>query len=156
MRTQAGERRSWLLVGALVVLLAVLGIDDRRVHAAEEEQVQRCVATVADARVLADRRVSAMASYVRPALSRRQLPETRVGLAGLVAGAARKAVPTLESARSTCAAVGVRPWHGDLNQYLDACLAVLDSRLDWLDEVARDGATAFRSAPEPTEACGPV
>jgi hypothetical protein len=150
-----GERRSWLVVGALVVLLAVLAVDDRRAHAAEATQVARCVSTVADARVLAAGRVSAMASYVRPAFSRRQLPpETRTGLAGLVAGAARQAVPTLESARSTCAAVGVRPWHGDLGGHLDGCLAVLDAGLAWLDEVARDGAAVFRSAPEQTAGCG--
>lgn len=156
MNRLGGDRRSWLVVGALVVLLAVLAVDDRRAHAAEATQVERCASTVTDARVLADRRVSAMASYVRPAFSGRQPPATKTGLAQLVAGAAARAVPTLESARASCADVGVRPWHGDLGGHLDACLAAVDARLAWLHDVTRDGANAFRSAPESTTGCEPT
>ena len=77
----------------------------------------------------------------------------RSSLSRLVGGAARQSAPALEVAHATCSRLDVRPWHGDLRSRVDLCLDTLDARLRWLDEVARDGGAAFRSAPDPTAGC---
>ena len=146
-------RRAWAAVGLLVLVLVGAGVEDRRAHASEAAAVARCAAATGEARALADRRVSSMASYVRPALNGSYTPEVRAGLSRLVGEAARDAAPVLGAARVTCARVGVRPWHGDLRGRLDACLQTLDARHAWLEEVAGDGTLAFRSAAEPTVGC---
>ena len=147
------SRRAWSAVGLLVLVLVAAGVEDRQAHAAEGDAVERCAAATAEARALADRRVSSMASYVRPALNGSYTPEVRAGLSRLVADAARDAAPLLGAARVTCARVGVRPWHGDLRGRVDACLQTLDARRAWLEQVAGDGTLAFRSAPLPTAGC---
>jgi hypothetical protein len=144
---------TWLVVAVLVLGLAVVAVDDRRVHGAESARVDVCATATATAWTLADRRVSGMASYVRPAFDGAYTPGVRTGLAQLVAGAALRAVPGLHASRSTCTGVDVRRWHGDLRRRLEDCLATLDARLLWLQEVARDGGVAFRSVPEPAAGC---
>ena len=147
------SRRTWALVAVLVAVLLAVGLDDRRVHAAESARVEGCAAATVAARAFADRRVSAMATYVRPAYAGRQTTRTRAALARLVGGAARDSSGPLTAARATCGRLDVRPWHGDLRSRVEACLVTLDARLRWLDEVARDGGEAFRSAPDPTSGC---
>jgi hypothetical protein len=142
--------RSWLVVGVFVLALVAAGVDDRHAHAAESARVDRCAAATVAARTLADRRVRSMASYVRPALNGAYTPEVRAGLSGLVGRAARQSSPALDAARTTCARVGVRPWHGDLRGRLAACRAAVDARLRWLAEVADDGVQAFRAVPDGT------
>ena len=145
--------RTWLVVGALVLALVAVGLEDRRAHAVESDRAAACAAATVAARAFADRRVSAMASYVRPALNGSYTPAVRAGLSRLVGRAARESAPALDAARTTCARIDVRPWHGALQGRVDACLDTLDARLRWLEDVARDGDVAFRSAPEPTTGC---
>lgn len=154
MTGQPADRRGWLVVGTLVVLLVGLGLEDRRAHADEADRVEECVSATIAARTLADRKVSSMADYVRPALNGAFTPEVRTGLSRLVGGVARDSVAPLDAARSTCARIDVRPWHGDLKGRVDGCLETLDARLTWLDDVARDGTAAFTSAPASTAGCG--
>ena len=147
------SRRAWVAVGVLVLVLVAAGVEDRHAHAAGHDAVARCAAATAEARALADRRVSSMASYVRSALNGSYTPEVRAGLSGLVGDAARDAAPLLGAARGRCARVDVRPWHGDLGGRLDACLRTLDARHEWLADVAGDGMLAFRSVAEPASGC---
>ena len=147
------SRRSKVAVGLLVLLLVGVGVQDRVAHASESARVEGCRDTARAALVLADRRVGSMASYVFPALSGAYMRVVRTGLARLVAGAAEKSVPTVTAARATCAAVDVRPWHGELQGRLDACVEALDAQLGWLGEVRRDGTEAFRSTPGSVAGC---
>ena len=146
-------RRAWALVVVLVLVLVAVGLDDRRVHAATSARVETCAAATVAARAFADRRVSSVATYVRPAWASPQTTSTRAALARLVGRAARDSSGPLTAARTTCRRFEVRPWHGDLRARADACLATIDARLRWLDEVARDGGVAFRSAADPTAGC---
>lgn len=152
-RPTAPSRRAWLVVGLLLLGLVGVGLEDRRAHAAEAARIDACLETAQAARDLADRRVSAMATYVRPALSGAYTYQVREGLAALVARSARRAAPALDDARGACARIDVRPWHGDLQDRLDGCLATLDARLAWFSRVAGDGAVAFRSAAGAAHGC---
>jgi hypothetical protein len=144
---------SWLVVGLLVLGLVAAGVEDRQAHAAESSHVDRCAAGVLAARSAADQRVGAMASYVRPAFDGSYTERVRRGLARFVGRVARRSAPALDAARTTCARVDVRPWHGDLGGRLDSCLTALDAEQHWLADVARDGATAFRATADAPTGC---
>jgi hypothetical protein len=147
------SRRSWLVVGLLVLGLVAVGVEDRRAHAAETTRVDHCAAVTLAARSAADQRVGAMASYVRPAFDGSYTERVRHGLARFVGRVARRSSPLLDTARTACTRVDVRPWHGDLEGRRRACLAALDGERRWLADVARDGATAFRGTAGPAAGC---
>jgi len=140
--------RRWLVVGLLVVLVvAAAAVVDRQVEQGEAAAVARCAERTHEAVALAQRRVTAMAGYVRPVLDNGAPARLRDQLYRMVSRQATGRDSGLRRVSAACAAVDVLPIHGELLRHRAACLGVLDRTAEHLRAVAHDGHQAFLAPP---------
>jgi hypothetical protein len=133
------------LAGVLVVAVLVGGIAwyvDHRVRVREGAQVARCERLLADASSMADLRMGAMASYIRPALSSVRGGQ-QLHLADLMARPARRVLPDVQRADRVCRAVSVEPWHFSLASRRNASAAYSGALVTLLQAVAAQGRAYF-------------
>lgn len=147
------SRRTRLLVVLALLLVVVGGLVDRQVRRHETVGVARCVEGTTTAVATALGRVSVMADYVRPALSRPPSARLRQDLLDLISTSAGPGRTALRKARDRCAATDVWVAHDGLRRTRGDCLRLLDHELDYLSEVAADGRRAFGAGGVPKGRC---
>lgn len=150
------SRRRVVLVAAVLLALAALGVvADQRLREREAAQVSRCAEEVHQAADLAQGKVAAIATYVRPTLTNGPSPRLRAVLHDLVSAAAVGAEEPLLEVRSRCSRLSVLWVHRDLRRQKRSCLSELDRLIGSLRATARDGSEAFRSGPPRQPGCEP-
>ena len=149
---EIGDRRAGLprrRLALLAVVIAVLGLTafavDRTALQREERAVGRCAQGVEPAVRLAGAPVRGAYEYVRhslPAAGPDQ--DLERGIHRLLAEAAAGAEDGLTSPLTECLGVSVWPWHGELRERRDRCIAVLEAHRRGLQELAADGRAVGR------------
>lgn len=127
---------------AAVVLIGTAGwYADGRRRDQEFDRLVGCAATAEAARVAAERRVAAMASYVRPSLAVFEAPDRQ--LYPLIAHEAAVGRPDVESAARGCSDVSVLPIHGELSRARSDYVRYLSAESERLVGIEADGSRAF-------------
>lgn len=119
--------------------VAVVVVGDRR-EPDERAALRTCADDLLAAVEDAERRVSAMVSYIAPSVSSSSV-STYEGLYVRVSEQADAALPNVEAARELCAAVAV--WWTNRNHRAarDALLLLADVSRDRLERIGQDGST---------------
>jgi hypothetical protein len=132
----------WVLA-VVVVVGGVAWYGDHRARAHEEHALASCQRRLDDASALSDRRLNAMADYLRPALGVVG-GHRRATLSALMESPARIALADVERADRDCRAVRIARWHPTLAARQRAVVAYSGALVDHVRSVADDGASYFR------------
>lgn len=136
-----------LLAAAGTVL--VLGVGAERWQLSHESgQLLGCVEAAESDAVYADRQIAATVQYAAPGLSGSAPAGVRASLLQVVQQTAAKGVAPAVSARRSCAAVRLLPWHAAQRRGRDAYVVYLGSRTDQLRRVASDLDALSTPSPE--------
>lgn len=130
-----------LTVIALVVS-AVVWVEGERRGADERRAIDACAANATEAVDSAERRLGAMASYVRPAFGTAPA-EVDAGLMRLVAGQAPMASPAVDDALATCRDVEVWRFNASHREARAAWITYLVAEQRRLRAIAADGGSYF-------------
>jgi hypothetical protein len=148
-RLSARGRRILVLVIAVLCVTAVVAW---RVDARSRDRDERAVAACADAALRADVRASALVGYmvheVDPVLYKIPEGPRRDGIVELVAGAADRALPGVQTALALCRRTQVAWVHRTLVRRRDSYVDYLAARVRRLEEVAANGHSYYRDQPE--------
>ena len=136
-----GRRLLAVSVAAVVVIGAAgwYAAGRRRDH--EFDQLLGCASKAEAARVAAERRVAAMASYVRPSLAVFEAPDRQ--LYPLIAHEAAVGRPDVDTAARGCADVHVLAIHGELSRARSDYLRYLSAESARLADIEADGSHAY-------------
>lgn len=135
-------RRALAVSLAAVVLIGAAGwYADGRRRDHEFDQLVGCASKAEAARVAAERRVAAMASYVRPSLAVFDAPDRQ--LYPLIAHEAAVGRPDVESAARGCADVHVLAIHEELSRARSDYLRYLRAESGRLADIEANGSHAF-------------
>ena len=122
--------QSRLVVGAVIILAFVLALGwwvDRRWQDSTTDDVSAVAERASTALDNAQRRLTSMRDYVRPAIARPDLdPVTRDSMDDLVAQARDQGLVELASVRAELVAFTFVPWHSGPRDVRDAALSALD------------------------------
>jgi hypothetical protein len=139
-----------------VVLLLVAGtvvVLDQRARSSEGATVLACVRDATGTVGFANRRVDAIAGYVRPSFEARPGPALRRRLLEVVSLSVAPTLPDVRRARDHCAGVDVLWLHHGLRGARRDCLRLLDRDLAYLRAVTADGVRAFDPRSQPAGRC---
>jgi hypothetical protein len=129
------------VVAAVVVIGAAGWYADGRRRDQEFDQLAGCASQAEAARAAAERRVAAMASYVRPSLAVFEAPDRQ--LYPLIAHEAAVGRPDVESAARSCADVRVLAVHGALRRARSDYVLYLSAETERLADIEADGSHAY-------------
>jgi hypothetical protein len=136
-----GRRIVVLVVVFAVVAAAALWYADTRRRADEFQALLGCATTAEGARAAAERRIDAMAGYVRPSLTVFSAADR--DLYRIIADQAAVAVPDVDAALRSCQHVRVLSLHSALDRARTAYLSYLRNEDEHLAAVVGDGSHAF-------------
>lgn len=146
LEADAPTSRSLRVVGVLVVAAIVVGAafwaEGVRRGGGERRAIDACAAQATEAVERAERRLSSMASYVRPAFGSAPA-EVDAGLMRLVAGQVPEAQPAVEEALAECRAIEVWRFNADHREARDAWVAYVAAEQRRLQAIADDGGSYF-------------
>jgi hypothetical protein len=135
-------RRALAVAVAAVVLIGAAGwYADGRRRDHEFDQLVGCASKAEAARAAAERRITAMASYVRPSLAVFEAPDRQ--LYPLIAHEAAVGRPDVESAARGCTNVHVLAIHGQLSRARSDYLRYLSAESGRLADIEADGSHGF-------------
>lgn len=144
--TDAPPSRVLPALGVLIVLAlvasGVVWVEGERRGAAERGAIDACARAATTAVDSAERRLGAMASYVRPAFGTAPA-EVDAGLMRLVAGQAPIASPAVDAALTTCREVDVWRFNSDHREARSAWIAFLVAEQRRLRAIAENGGSYF-------------
>lgn len=131
-----------VLTAVALVVSGVVWVEGQRRGAEERRAIDHCARSATTAVERAERRLGAMASYVRPAFGTAPA-EVDAGLMRLVAGQAPIASPAVDEALATCRDVDVWRFNSDHREARSAWIAFLVAERQRLTAVAADGGNYF-------------
>lgn len=132
-----GRRVVAVVVAAVLLVGVAVWYADTRRRDHEFALLLGCATSAENARVAAERRVAAMASYVRPSLAVFSEPDRQ--LYPLIAHEAVAAQPDLQAAVRRCDDVQVWRLHSDLTAARASYLVYLGTETSRLGAIAADG-----------------
>lgn len=135
-------RWAWAVLTLVVLVAGLAWYGDHRWRVQEQQALSACQQRLEGASALADVRMGAMASYLRPALATTQGVQ-QLHLADLMAGPARRVLGEVELADQVCQDVSVRPWHFSLVAQRDAATAYSGALVTLVLAVAAQGRAYF-------------
>lgn len=146
LEADAQPSRSLRAVGAVVVVAIAVGValwaEGVRRADGERRAIDACAASATDAVDRAERRLAAMASYVRPAFGNAPA-EVDAGLLRLVADQAPVGAPAVDRALAECRAIDVWRFNADHREAREAWVAYAAAEQRRLQAITDDGAGYF-------------
>lgn len=141
--------RARLVVAASVAaaVVATVALMDRRDRAAEEAQLDACVARAVATGEQEYARVAGIADYVRVVATGDVERGVLDDVLQLVSDSALRAPDRVAGVRRSCAALDIGALHSDLDDRRDACVASLDLLETFFRDVVADGSAVFRESP---------